>query len=278
MLNSIQMEQSRIKQRIFLLGCPRSGTTLLQSFIAGHSQVTSFPESKFFQRLVYPGTWRSRLGIASGRARLNYNQFFQDIGRTDVKRHLPSNAIFIRQYAYAFVASLDALAEEENRSCWLEKTPAHIQRISYIERLVPQSKFIHIIRDGRDVVASLYSVSREYPETWNGSWDIDKCIQRWLSDTHISYLHSNKANHLLVRYESLVDNPNSVLKAICEFLNLSFEDKMIENRSRSAKNIVRDREKWKESVSHSIEKSRNTKFKELFDNQQIEYITNRLSN
>jgi hypothetical protein len=52
--------KQKIKGRFFLVGCPRSGTTLLQSLIVAHSQIASFPESKFFQRVVIPNSIYSK--------------------------------------------------------------------------------------------------------------------------------------------------------------------------------------------------------------------------
>ncbi len=207
-----------------------------------------------------------------------------------MQSNLPRNAFFIYKHAQVFAKTLDALAEKEKKSCWLEKTPAHVQRIlrkkpvltisvlfGYIEKLVSKNKFIHIIRDGKDVVASLYSVSQKYPETWNGSWDVDKCVQRWLGDTRISYLHACKPNHLIVRYESLVESPESVIRTVCGFLEIPFESTTVENRSTAIKDIVRDREKWKGAVSGSIQRNKSTKFEDIFDDQQIKYITSRLN-
>lgn len=265
-----------IKERIFLVGCPRSGTTLLQSFIAAHSQITSFPESKFFQRSIYPHTIRSRLGIASARARVNFERFLTDINHEDKKAFLPRNAIFIAQYAKAFVEALDTITVQENKCCWLEKTPAHLQRIKYIEKFVPQSKFIHIIRNGEDVVASLYDVTHKFPKTWNGSWNIDKCIQRWLTDVEISSTHSHKPNHLLVRYDSLVENSQLILEEICDFLQLPFETAMLEDRAKVVKRLIRDNERWKKSVGQIVSNNKSEKFNLLFDELTQQQITNRV--
>ena len=98
-----------IQGRIFVVGCPRSGTTLLQSLIAVHPDVASFPESKFFVRLVYPQSYRTKLGltkigIAAHSARHNLEEFVADIGveKAELAKFLSPNAIFMKQYARAF--------------------------------------------------------------------------------------------------------------------------------------------------------------------------------
>ncbi|KST64262.1 sulfotransferase family protein [Mastigocoleus testarum] len=270
------MHNNQIKERIFLIGCPRSGTTLLQSFLAAHSQVASFPESKFFQRLIYPGSMRTRLGIASKRAKSNLKQFLHDIDREEMQNIFPAYTLFIRQYTRSFVRLLDTLTIQEGKNCWLEKTPAHIQRIEYIEKLVPDSKFIHIIRHGQDVVASLYDVSHKYPEIWHGAWNMDKCVQRWINDLQISSQYSHKRNHLLISYDSLIENPQTILEKICNFIDIPFEESMLENRTAAAKKIIRNSEHWKESVGGVLQKKQSQKFNELFDEQQRKYIINQL--
>ena len=75
--------KDRIKERIFLVGCPRSGTTLLQSLLAANSKVLSFPETHFFGHLFYSRKLLSILGIANWRARLRWVQFLKEIGHQE---------------------------------------------------------------------------------------------------------------------------------------------------------------------------------------------------
>jgi hypothetical protein len=71
--------------------------------------------------------------------------------------------IFANPYTKAFIKILDEITLENGKSSWLEKTPEHLGQINYIERWVQRAKFIHIIRNGDDVVASLYEVAQKYP-------------------------------------------------------------------------------------------------------------------
>ncbi len=263
-----------IKARIFLVGCPRSGTTLLQSMLAAHPNIISFPESKFFQRVINPDSFRGKFGFVSSKARANFNQFFADIDRQEMQQLLPQKSPLVHQHSQAFIKALDAIALQQNKSQWVEKTPAHLHRINYIEKLVDNAKFIHIIRNGIDVVSSLYQVSCQYPEVWHGSWSIDKCIQRWLNDVHISHLYSGKRNHLIVKYEALVENPQLELEKLCQFIGLPFNPKMIGDRQIVTKYLIRDNEKWKSSVSEKINYNQPSKFYKLFDEVQREHILN----
>jgi hypothetical protein len=274
---------NNIKGRIFVVGCPRSGTTLLQSLIAAHPQVISFPESKFFLRLVYPESYRTKLGLtkiglAAASARTNLKGFLQDIGQEEMIEFLSPNAIFMNQYAKAFVKIMDTITIKQNKSYWLEKTPEHLHRIEYIEKFVSEPKFIHVIRNGIDVVSSLYEVTHQHPESWMGSaWDIDKCITRWLGDVSISKIYLHRPNHLIVKYDDLIENTELIIKKVYEFLDLSFDRIILENRKNITQNLIRNREKWKQSTTEKILKTNGIKFQKLFTEEQKNYIESRIN-
>ena len=175
--------KDRIKERIFLVGCPRSGTTLLQSLLAANSKVLSFPETHFFGHLFYSRKLLSILGIANWRARLRWVQFLKEIGHQEMQSKLPKYAVFVRQFSKAYIDVLDTLTLNQGKEIWVEKTPGNLHYIEKIEKLVSSAKFVHIIRNGTDVVASLYEVTNEYPEVWGeNGWSVEQCISRWIQD------------------------------------------------------------------------------------------------
>jgi hypothetical protein len=144
------------KKRFFLVGCPRSGTTLLQSLLTAHPQITSFPESHFFRHLIPDlNSKRYWLGIASRKAKPRFEAFLKEINREDMSSHLSQLAIFQYQYIQAFFHVLDTITQQQGKTIWIEKTPGHVHCIDYIQKRVKKAKFIHLIRNGSDVVASL---------------------------------------------------------------------------------------------------------------------------
>ncbi len=145
-------------RRIFVVGCGRSGTTLLQSLLASHPEITSFPESHFFPQLRPGRRWARKLGLISPRAPARFDAFVAAVGwPRRVRPRLP----LARGYARAFVRLLDAIALKDGKANWVEKTPHHLRYIDEIESYVPDAVFIHIIRSGADVVASYYAASNE---------------------------------------------------------------------------------------------------------------------
>ncbi|NET61775.1 MAG: sulfotransferase [Symploca sp. SIO2E6] len=267
------------KQRIFLVGCPRSGTTLLQSLLAAHPLIHSFPESKFFDYL-YPDyePKRRRFWLASRRARAQFNKFLTEIGREELRDRLPWYAILASQYTRSFLSLLDTLTQEQGKSIWIEKSPPHLRRIEYIQKLVPNAQFIHILRNGIDVVASLYEVTHKYPKSvWGQPWSIDKCINWWMTDIQISLSYQDQPSHILVKYEELVAQPQSVLSSLCQFINVPFEETMLQEYSKVAQQVSLAREPWKASVGNQIQNANSTKFYQLFNEEQRQYILNRIA-
>ena len=136
--------QKQLKLPLFLFGCPRSGTTYLQSLLAAHPEIFSLPETKFFHYLFPENEPRRRmLGVASRRLKPKLINFLKDeMNRPDLLKYLPKNIVFIKQYTHRFVKIMNLLAEEKGKSIWLEKTPEHIRNIDYIEKNVSLAKFL----------------------------------------------------------------------------------------------------------------------------------------
>ena len=115
--------QTRQKKRLFLVGCPRSGTTLLQSLLAAHSEILSFPESHFCRAILgYRKPWRCKLGIVSRGAKQRLEKFLVKIERTDMAKYIPRFALFPDAYGRAFIKIIDQLSQEQGKNYWLEKT------------------------------------------------------------------------------------------------------------------------------------------------------------
>lgn len=267
-----------IKNRLFIVGCPRSGTTLLQSLMAAHPEIASFPESHFFQNLNGSWPWGSWLGIASSKAKIKFDEFLHKVNQEQMCQYLPKISVFQGQYSSAFVKVLDTITQQQSKSIWLEKTPQHLLHINLIEKLVKDVKFIHIIRNGEDVVASLYDWALKYPETIMSKLrDVDRSINLWTKYVETSHRHLYKPNHILVSYERLVEDPQSTLIEICKFIGVDFDEIMLQQYAAASKKVVTKDEFWKASVSESIKNANGTKFYKLFNEEQRQYIINQLA-
>lgn len=272
------MIESKLVSPVFIVGCPRSGTTLLQSLLAAHPDIASFPESKFFEYLVPEHEPRRRaLGLASRRLLPMLDKFFTEIGYPQMSQQFPRIPFFMRQYAKIFIHCLNQITLEQGKQLWLDKTPEHLRYLYWIEKYLENPKIIHLIRNGSDVVASLYEMGQKYQQ-WRYTFkDIDSCIDHWLADIKLSQIYLEKPNHYLVKYEEIVQNPGGVLEPLCQFIGIEFLPQMLEDYQETAKQLIRERETWKGGVSGEIKNANSTKFYQLFNQSEQEYILQRLN-
>ena len=263
-----------IQGRVFLVGCPRSGTTLLQCLLGANSRIASFPESQFYVSLFSDRPWAARLGIASRRARLSWQRFVEAIQRPELLGRLPRHALSVRQSSAAFVGVLDQLTLEQGKSVWLDKSPGHLLFAEQIESLVPGTKFIHLVRHGPDVVASLHDISLRYPAAeWGSKYrSLEVCIQRWVRDTRLSWAYAARPNHCLVRYEDLLADPTATLTRLCRFVGVAFEDAMLSDYRQVAGQVIQGNEAWSASTFEPLRFESGAKFHTVLDASQQRYV------
>ncbi len=246
---------STAPSRFFLVGFPRSGTTLLQSLLAGHPQIAIPPETWFFMRLA---SWKKTYRCLKP-TRRNLRERLELLAAID-PRLAPHPAIGAMPAAFAggatarYVDALDSLAARAGATIWVEKTPIHLHRIPLIRRRVEGVRFIHLVREGLPAIASLYSVAREYPADW-GRRSLDECIERWRLDARLSCQYHSEPGHCFVSYERLVDNPSRTLARLCAELGVADDHTAIEAmtdayRSQSARLSLN--EPWKSGVAAPI--------------------------
>ncbi|WP_293129210.1 sulfotransferase [Microcoleus sp. bin38.metabat.b11b12b14.051] len=250
-------------KRIFLVASPRSGTTILQSLLASHPQVISFPESKFFHYLLYDQF--------AGKLSMRMDAFFNDeIKRPELLQNFDDSQS-VETKASWFIGILDSLAKEQNKSIWLEKTPEHIHFIQDIERFTPDVKFIHILRNGMDTIASLYEATRNFNDLWGDGWDLNHCIESWKNAELISYKYVNASNHILVKYEELVENKKSVLESICKFIGVDYDAVMLTDYKKKAANFSLNKP-WHQGIERDITLAKVHKYHKCFKENEIKEI------
>jgi hypothetical protein len=266
-------------RRAFLVGCPRSGTTLLQSLIAAHPEAVSFPETFFFAKVVPrpPHRWRRRLGFASTEA----PEALRDLDALGVPDDpappsLPTPTI--HGYAQRFVRRMDRAAHDATATLWLEKTPSHARHIARITGEVPDARFVHLIRAGESVAASLRSAGDSDPEVWNSSTAL-QLVQVWRRYLGYSQPWIGQPNHVFVSYERLVAEAGAVMGRLFGFLGISSDaaaiEQVLSGYSASSERVVGrvihsagqptlQVEPWKLDVSGQIDNRNDLKFRELF--------------
>lgn len=178
-----------------------------------------------------------------------------------------------------FVSALDEATYAAQRNAWVEKTPIHLHYVSLIERHVKDARFVHILRAGLPAIASLYSMSAEYPEQW-GIWTVDGCVARWQEDVRVSSAYATRSNHAFISYERLVENLPQTLVGLGNRLTLRTDEGAIESIMANYKTVssqVVDDEPWKSSLSSPIANRNKFRLDELWTGEEQAALQRRLA-
>ena len=264
---------SDIRKRIFLVGTARSGTTLLQSMLSAHPELFSLPETHFWRGTI-PFQACKRLGKSFGAQERRFvTDFLERLQAGDLKTLLPGFTFSQKRWTRALLRILDQYTQRQGHRIWLEKTPMHLYYIDLIQAVDPNVYFVHNLRNGEDVVASLYDAGHKHPESFN-TRSIPRCVRRWRREIAISRRYIGQPQHAFVRYEALVENPEARLRSLCKRIELPFRNEMLDYR-REANRLRFPEETWKERNSDQIRKVR--KFDKLFSPDEQEWIQSRVS-
>ena len=253
---------------------------MLQSLLASHSAIASFPESKFFLQLIAEPREKSRrykLGLVSPAIKPTLEKFLDDVDAPELCSMLPKLP-FVGFYVASFDRILSQLAQRQGKHIWLEKTPEHLHSINDIEQYLPQAKIIHIIRNGADTIASLYDLCQRHPKIWGQYFDgLDGCIDRWIDDVAISRQYFTQASHIAVRYEAIIHSTELEINRLCQFLGINFESPMLTRYKQTSQELIRKRENWKGLNQTAIQSTAGQKFHTVFDQSQQTYVSKRIA-
>jgi hypothetical protein len=208
------MGRSEAVEYFFVVGAPRSGTTMLQQALNRHSRVVIPPETAFF----------TFLGLSTAGQRRHLSRLVTDLR---VPLHLPARGVRGPDDARRFYNELARLYIERlgrgGVTHFGEKSPEHQRRLTRIQSLFPDARVVLIYRDGRDVALSLTKLP------WM-SRDLYVNFALWLHYYHIQR-RAERTRQLRmhrVQYERLVARPVEELGKILAFLGLPDEPAVAE--------------------------------------------------
>jgi hypothetical protein len=222
----------------FVVGVGRSGTTLLRLMLDAHPMVAIPPETHFFESVFY----------ASGRFRFGPRQALEAI-KEDPRRRwgdfgLEESELLARFEAIPRFNASDALrafyelyAERQGKERWGDKTPTYIKQMRRIKRLLPEARFIHVIRDGRDVALS--NNKRVIERGHRDPVPAERAAYRWLKQIEKARADAPfVGEYLELRYEDLVADTEPTLRRACEFVDLPFDPEMLRYHERAAERLA----------------------------------------
>lgn len=276
---------------VFVIGCSRSGTTLVQSILSTNPKLHAFPESNVLYNVADDLDYR-RYGLLIGRRRIPGLLISRLINRAGVtrsfswrqqernlppclSRHLRTN-VDTRSFRIKsiFLEFTNMMLAASGGGRWIEKSPQNIFVVDIIERYIPSALFVHVKRDPLANIASLMQAASRYPDfndRFGGPLGLRKAINYCLNARAITDSCSKRKRHMVVYYENLVTETSRELKRLEQFLSLEPDSLKPEYRTEG---IALEHEHWKQGPD-KITKQPN-KATEVFTAEQISYINRRI--
>jgi hypothetical protein len=216
----------------FIVGRGRSGTSLLGRMLDSHPAIGVAPEALFVLHL-----WR-RYG-ARELDEPAVHRFVRDLWReerlrrwrlepTEVERQLAALAPASFARLCATVYALHATASDKPDALLLgDKNPHYALFVDCLAEIFPRARFVHLVRDYRDNILSYQNVRFDLAS-------VSALAYRWRRYNQEIVRSSRRfpAQFLRMRYEDLVDRPESTLEEVCRFLGLAFEPSMLDFHTR----------------------------------------------
>jgi hypothetical protein len=255
---------------IFIVGAPRSGTTLLQYIVRSHPRL-SLPtgESHFIVPLQRE---RQRFGDLTRPE--NVHRVLEEMWRRS-RDFLATDLHGLRfdestmeelaevlavegggTMAGLFAALFGRNAAGEGKARWGDKTPYYVLHMPLLLEMYPEAQFVHLIRDGRDCALSTL-VRRDDFHVYN-FYEAARYWQRYVEVGQEVGATLPPGHYLEVRYEDLLDDPPAALGRLCDFLGEAYTEDLVNFRKAReagktplvAKPIQKDnKEKWRAQMS-----------------------------
>jgi hypothetical protein len=220
-----------------IVGCPRSGTSLLAVMLDSHPQLTIPPETSFI----------ASVAALQGDSETLRREFFNVVTADLIAISnwsdfgMDHDALWDRLEAIApftVAAGLRAFyalyAEGEGKPRYGDKTPGYVFLLSQIAALLPEAHFIHMIRDPGDTALS-----------WRKAWFAPSQDLRALGEAWRQHVQAGRRagsqvpRYTEVRFEDLVQHPERELKRVCEYLALAWDPLMLDYRAQGAARLAR---------------------------------------
>ena len=218
---------------LFVVGCPRSGTTLLQRMLNNHPQLAVANDTHFITKcimkpkeMINPPLTKELIEKVKGYRR------FSRLGLTDVA------VIRATEKAKTYAEFVSFLYKEygnmNGKLLAGEKTPDYVRNLPILHSLFPWAKSIHIIRDGRDVALSTLEWAKggkgpRRIKLWNKE-PVAVCALWWRKNVEFGRIDGVELGAFAyreVKYEDLVTWPDKTIQGLTEFINLPFSTDMV---------------------------------------------------
>ena len=273
-------------QNVFIIGNPKSGTSMFRMMMSSHSSIVVPPECGFIQ-------WWSKVyenwSVENSKSEEDVKKFISDLKTskkietweldysalsTLIKEEKPNSykeltSLVILQYG---------LQNKKYPTVLGDKNNYYIDHLDLLNEIYPDAKYLIIVRDCRDVVCSYLNVNAlateskykpKFPDT------IKEMSLDWLNKNTVilNFLESiDSSNYALIRYEDLLVQPKIELQICTKVLGLEFEGEMLDYyKNNMEPSALLD---WKKKTNEQIDTSNTNKFLEQLTEFEINEIMN----
>ena len=275
---------------IFIVGYPRSGTTLLQRILAAQPGLFTFPETHYFCVIEKKIKWESegRESIPPGSLAVIFEKIVEKMNlrftaseletlhRQAANKKLSSKTLF-ETIVIHYLLNLYPEITDGFSFRWIEKTPNHAHFLERIIALYPRAQALHILRHP---VPTIYSRKLKFP--FNRETPVIELARRWnrmLRDVeHFKKRYPDPV--FTLRYEDLVQNMEKQLRETVDFLKVSFDFKILaamkQEKKQNAEAFILPSETWKQEDLRLDMRTTNESYHDLIpaaDIAAIEEIT-----
>lgn len=214
------MSTSMAERMFFVVGAPRSGTTLLMRMLNVHPDIYTRPEPHLLTPLAHLGYYGyvDKAPYDQYQAAESARQFVADMpgGEADYLEALRS---------YCDVLYGRMLSSKSDKRFFLDKTPAYGLILPFIERVYPDAVYVILTRHPFAIFAS-YAESF-FDDDWEAAWAHNKVVERYVPAL-ASFVRKHEVKRFHhVRYEDLVADPEKELQAICAAAGMAYTPEMI---------------------------------------------------
>ncbi|MCA9293948.1 MAG: sulfotransferase [Phycisphaerales bacterium] len=258
----------RLDDPFFIVGAPRSGTTLVQAIISSHSRMHVPAETEFFMKFIPPdaatqdeSTWQAYVERWLG------SMPFQEQG-LDATAFRERLQTIDRTTRGVFLALLAEHARATGKPRIGEKSPHHCRHIDAMLMALPEVKIIHVYRDPRDVVASRLRVPwthashRHLANSWRKDLERHlRCLSSLPNDRYMG-----------LQLEALILQPEEETRCLCSFLGETYEPGMLAFHERKDAGFTDREAAWKSGTRKPLDPNAIGRYRETLSNRQVHDI------